>query len=194
MKSKRPQRLKKHDRLLCPDARQEEIATHLAVAPLDRLATEMERKWGIDRLPTLVSVETAQRYGIAMSALNTAIAANNPAHAKETSENLMRGLQAMDAEATRAGHEPAKGESWEYDLDGETFAIVKDAAEWQTVRDQRPDVTIVTMREALVAVRHVRRLCPDELFDAFPQAEITKIGPATEPAPRDADVGDFIPF
>ena len=49
--TKRPRRERKADRLMSPDATKAQIECDYAIAPMDRLALEMDRKWGIDRLP-----------------------------------------------------------------------------------------------------------------------------------------------
>lgn len=193
MKAKRPRRQRKGDRLLNPDSRREEIACDHAIAPFDRLATEMERKWGIDRLPALVSPETATRYGHAIADLNVAIAKNDPAAVLACANNCIKGLNVMDAEATAAGHQPATGEFWEYDLEGFRFAVMPDAAEWQSAKAKRPDLRFFTMREVAIALRHYCENYPiGEVKQKFPQAQITKI---TNRAPVDyANGGDPIPF
>ena len=73
----RPKRQKKADRLLHSGQSQNQVMCDFALAPLDRLAIEMDRKWGIDVLPELVSVEMAQKYGSAMAKLNAAMKEKN---------------------------------------------------------------------------------------------------------------------
>ena len=78
--TKRPNKLgrqKLEDRLISPSAASpNEVACDLALGSLDRVAREMDRKWGVDRLPDLVSPEMAAKYGSAMGKLNAG--RNNP--------------------------------------------------------------------------------------------------------------------
>ena len=74
---KRPRRQKKGDRLLDRAASLNEIQCDKAVAVMDRLAIQMDRRWGVDRLPELVSIETAQKYGSALAKLNAALEGND---------------------------------------------------------------------------------------------------------------------
>jgi len=148
----KPKRQKKSDRLLHSEARKEEIMVDYALAPMDRLAVEMDRKWGIDMLPELVSIDTAQKYGSAMAKLNAAIEANDPAETKTRAEVVMRGLQAMDAEATRLGAQPASTDVWETELNGVKYGVMKDGRAWQQIQDQRSDLKLVTLREVAVAL------------------------------------------
>ena len=73
----KPSRQKLEDRLTSPSAASpNEVACDLALGSLDRMAREMDRKWGVDRLPDLVSPEMAAKYGSAMGKLNAD--RNNP--------------------------------------------------------------------------------------------------------------------
>lgn len=156
--SKRPRRRKLADRQLHPGSAPtpEQIRCDYAVAPLDRLAREMDAKWGVDRLPDLVSVETAEKYGSAMAKLNAAIEAADPEQVKHRAAVCMRGLQAMDAEASAAGRSPASGDIWECEIDGWKFGVLRDHAEWQAAQSQRPDLQIFTLREIGVALKALR--------------------------------------
>ena len=48
--TKKPIRQTKFDRLMNPGASEAELRCDYAVAPFDRVALDMERIWGIDRL------------------------------------------------------------------------------------------------------------------------------------------------
>ncbi|WP_299945321.1 hypothetical protein [uncultured Ruegeria sp.] len=201
MPPKRPRRQRKGDRLLSPDARKEEIACDHSLAPFDRLAIEMERKWGIDQLPALVSPETSTRYGHAIADLNAAIAKSEPAAVTACVQNCIKGLGVMDAEATAAGHQPATGEFWEYEfmphdaMEAFRFAVMRDDAEWQTSKACRPDLRFFSMREVALALHHYCSRHPvGEVKDLFPGAQITKINEPSKP-PVDWDAGgDPIPI
>lgn len=200
--NKRPRRQRKADRLLSPDAHKDEIACDYAIAPMDRLATQMDEKWGIDQLPTLVSVETAQKYGIAMAHLNACILETEPTKCADAANNVIRGLHAMDAEATAAGHQPASGEFWEYELppmDGRPeirVAVARDITEWQTIKKRRPDLVVYSMREVALALDFYQRNgLLQEVKKNFPSAQVTKIKPQKTKPPVDyANGGDPIEF
>lgn len=199
MTAPRPQRKRKSDRLLNPGATRDEQACDFAIAPFDAKAREMELAWGIDRLPDLVSPETAQRYGYAMADLNSAIERNDPAAVLATANNCIKGLAVMDAEARQRGAKPATGEFWEYRLDGDTgpfhFAVMADGAEWQTAKAQRPELQFFTMREVAIALQ---AYTANSLFaavkDNFPDAIFTKITPKKKPPVDYANGGDEISF
>lgn len=198
--TKRPRRRELSDRLLAPDATQNEIRCDVAVAPFDRAAVEMDRKWGTDRLPELVSTDTAAKWGRTMARLNQALQDGDPDETARIAKSAVRGLAAMDAEASVADHEPCN--LWEYDLDGFRFAIIEDNRRWQEVKAKRPDLVLFTMREAGLALQalheHGNRFLA-KTKEHFPGAETVKVTAKTkprEPLPKDffERGGDPIPF
>lgn len=185
---RRPVRQKKSDRILHGDQEPNTIMSDFALAPLDRLALDMDRKWGIDMLPELVSVETAMKYGSAMSKLNAAIRENDPAMVRERAEIAMRGLVAMQSEAEALGAQRASTDVWEVDIDGEVYGIMRDGRSWQTVKEQRPDLNLVTLREVAVALQFFNA---NKFISAtkknFPDADVIGIS-------KNASMDGEIPF
>ena len=99
---------------------------HHSIKPLDRVATEMELKWGCDRLPGLVSPQTAAKFGSAKAKLDAAIENNAPADVAKTAGVMMRGWAALDAEATKGGHKPLEPHIWSHTTDaGFKFAVAQ---------------------------------------------------------------------
>lgn len=189
----RPRRQRKGDRILTPGATRTEIECDYAIAPLDRAALDMDRKWGIDRLPEIVSPEMAQRYGAAMAYLNACLEEGDPDNCAAAAGNCIRGLHAMDAEATRLGRQTASGDYLEYEMDGFKFGVLKDKAEWRTAQDARPDLHFYSLREVAVALQAVKLDNPmfREIKDALPKAEVIAIRPKT---PGEKFLEDEIPF
>jgi hypothetical protein len=185
----RQKRAKKSDRILWSQQSKDSIMCDYAIGPVDEAARQMDRKWGVDRLVELVSVEMATKYGSAMAKLNAAIDANDPEECKLRAEVVIRGLAAMDAEAERLGAQRASTEVWEFELDGVVYAIMKDGRSWPEIKAQRPDVEVLTMREVLLAYRAWKETRAAEFEAAakqiFPGAEVTdvKIGPLDDPIP-----------
>lgn len=188
----RPQRKKRGDRLLDAGAARDEIACDYACAPLDQTARVMDRKWGIDRLPELVSAATAERYGHAIADLSAALESKDPASVVATAQNCIKGLHVMDREAEDAGQPKASAEYWEYDIEGFVFAVMKDEAHWMACQEARPDLRFFTMREIGVALKALRIDNPifAEVKKHFPQAQIDSIAERAKPQTYD----DPIPF
>jgi len=182
---KRPYCQKKADRLLTPgaDRTPEQIRCDYAVAPLDQRAREMDRKWGVDRLPELVSPETAQRFGSAMAKLNAAIDADHPDECLTRAKVVMRGFEAMDAEAEAAGAPKASSHVIEAEIDGWHFGILPDPQHWPAVAEARPDLTLFTMREIATLLRTAQMHHPMiEAAKKIGGAEIINIKPRLDAA------------
>ena len=192
--TKRPRRQNKGDRLVNPDASAIQVQIDHTLAPFDRLATELERKWGIEQLPALVSPETAEKYGRTIGRLNEAIDKDDPAEVRRLAESAMRGLKVMDAEAEAAGAPRSPAEVWEYDLDGFRFAIMPDTAHWPAIKAKRPDLLLFTMREAALALKAMNaRGIVAATKDAFPGAEVRKVTPLKELPENFWRTGDDLP-
>lgn len=161
-KPRRPKRQKKSDRLMYAGISKDEMMCDMAIAPMDRLAEQMDTIWGIDRLPELVSPATAAKYGSAMAKLNAALEANDPAEVQLRAEVVMRGLNAMNAEAKQLGAQPASTDVWEVELNGETIGIMRDARNWKAIQAQRPSLRLVTLREVAVALEAWSQSVPAE--------------------------------
>lgn len=186
-----PRRKKKSDRILHSDQSQQQIMADYALAPFDRKATEMDRKWGIDRLVELVSAETSMKYGSAMAKMNAAIDEGDPAVIAARVQVCIRGMDAMDAEATKMGAQPASQAVWEVEVEGERYGIMQDGRAWQQIKDARPDLTLVTMREVACALNMWRNSVAGEFEKSIKQS----FGDGAEVvAVRNKKPEDEIPF
>ena len=176
--TKRPSKLgrqKLEDRLISPSAASpNEVACDLALGGLDRMAREMDRKWGVDRLPDLVSPEMAVKYGSAMGKLNAAVRESDVAHTVARAEVCVRGLRAMDAAADAAGMPHSDPDIWEYQIDGHTFGIIADGRDWPAAYAKREGITIHTMREVALALKHYGQIVVD-VKQAFNGAEVVAV-------------------
>ena len=178
-KPKRPIRKKKSDRLISSQCTKEEAMVDMAVGPFDRAVIEMDRKWGVDVLPELVSPETAAKFGSAFQKLNEAIDKTDPQETATRAAVCIRGLQAMDREATERGAQPASDEVWHIEADGKTFGLMRDARAWQAVQDRHPNLTLITEREMVHALEMYRNSVAHKALELakehFPSAELTKV-------------------
>lgn len=150
----RHSRPNKADRLISPGASKDEIIADFAAAPFDAVAYAMETKWGIDRLPGLVSPTLAAKFGAAMALMNDAITKPDPVMAASAAQNCIKGMGAMDAAAIAAGHQPISPDAWEFEVDGKICVLVRDVTEWRAVAAIRPDVKIYHLGELPNLIRH----------------------------------------
>ena len=75
-----------------------------ANAALNRVAVDLERTWGVNRLPELVPADLAARFATAQEQCNMEIAAGDIEAAAQKAAALARGWKALDAAARAAGH------------------------------------------------------------------------------------------
>jgi hypothetical protein len=173
--AQRPTRQKKDDRILHKGATANEIRADLSLAPFDKAVREMDKRWGVDRLPELVSVESAAKWGKAVAGLNGAIDAKDPDKVKFWVEVCLRGLTAMDAEAVALGRPVSDPMIWEYEYEGTTFGIIEDGRQWPAAYAKRPGIAIHTMREVAVALHAHRNGLVDAIKLSFPGAEVKAV-------------------
>lgn len=190
-KSDRPRRQRMGDRLICPGATPDQVRCDFALGPFDRAAREMERLWGVDRLPELVSPETAAKYGSAMAKLNAAINSEDADMVAARATVCIKGLAVMDAEARALGHKPAPAEVWLYEHEGHRFGVIRETGDWTTLQDSLPGVTLYSMREIAIAMAAYKSALPTiaAVKAAFPGTQIARVRSDLE---RELD--DELPF
>lgn len=189
MKYNRP---RKWDRFTAPDATHGDTAAHYALAPFDEAMREAERIWGVDRLPGLVSPETAAKWGLAMTQLNEAILGGKVEDVTARVGVCLRGLVKMAEEAEALGARRSHPKTWEMsDGDQFKFAILQDGRDWPALKAQRPDLLFFTEAEVVNALKAYHAAIPalDAIRKSFPDAQITKIK-----SPIGEMVDDEIPY
>lgn len=190
-RARRPRRFTLPDRLLHPDATALEYRCNMILAPFDHAMTAAEEKWGIDRLPELVSVETAERWGSAMAKLNAAASDGNAEELKARVGVCVRGLAALEAEAIAAGHQPKPAEVWEYEYEGRVFAVMKNPKDHKTLGPSFEGRRVYTMREVAIALNHLDQRLFAAVKDQFPDSKMVALKKAPIP---DFPEDDQIPF
>lgn len=175
----RPKREKKGDRLIHPGVSATDIRVDYALAGFDRMAEQMDRKWGVDRLVELVPPEMAERYGSAMAKLNAAINAADPEQVAARAAVCMRGMEAMDRAASESGATPASDEVWVVQADGRQYGLLRDDRGWQRAQQKHPHLVLLTEREMVMALeRFVQSRLGETVVavkEAFPGAAVSGV-------------------
>lgn len=144
------QQASKQPEPVMPDDHWQAIADTLK--PLDRVAVEMEAKWGAGRLPRLVSVELAGKFGRARDALNDAIRANDPNEVERKAAALVRGWNILDQAATEAGADRMPARTWSVTHAGQAYTVVLDRGDVDKVARMDPSPgKVVTIAELLLS-------------------------------------------
>jgi len=183
--------VKKFDRLLSPSATAAEIRCDYATAPYDRAAWDMDRKWGVDALPGLVDPHMAERFGRAVGHLNDCLNRHAPEEAAAAAVNCVKGLTAMDAAATAAGHKPASPDMWQIEFGGRALVFIRQSEMWPAAQEANPGATIYTLQEAAHALSQCNLPLVSAVKGAFPGAEISGVRKRTE---LEDALEDEIPF
>ena len=128
--------------------RQMQASANAILAPLDCVATDMERKWGIGRLETLVPEDWAYKFHSAADKLNLAIAGRDLTGIRDRAEIIRRGWIKLDELATEAGHQPwVEADVWEVrSPKGRIYSIARREVD-ESNRKSEGDVRYLTMAE-----------------------------------------------
>ena len=182
---------KHFDRLLAPGSTSAEIECDMIAAPFDRAVRAADLKWGIDRLMGLVPPDMAMKYGTVLGRFNVALNGADHAVTQRECGILIRGLAAMDAAATDAGHQPANPEFWDVEVDGVICSIIRDDALWPAAAAKLPPgrriYSLAEVGHALAAYGGMVAA----VKDAFPGARVTAVRKPTE---LEIALDDEIPF
>lgn len=163
--------------------RQQQASADAILAPLDAVATAMERKWGVGRLQTLVDEEWSMKFQSAAGKLNLAIAATDLTAIREKAEVMRRGWVKLDELATAAGHQPwQRADVWEVQApNGTVYAIARTDID-QRNAEQKDGVATYTLAEVAKILQAWDEDGQVSIIKAqFPDARIVKAG-FTKPA------------
>tara|TARA_R110000765_G_scaffold16273_2_gene45997 strand:- start:1391 stop:1969 length:579 start_codon:yes stop_codon:yes gene_type:complete len=152
---------------------------HHAIKPLDQIANRMELKYGCDRLPALVSCETAQRFGSAKAKLDKAIDDNDADAVAKKAAVMIKGWQKMDQEAAAAGHKALSPNIWSYTTQqGFKFAVAEGNAD--AIKSIRTDPAMEGV--AVYSLEEIGRVLEAEKMtfirlakDSFPTAKVEDV-------------------
>lgn len=118
--------------------------SQIALEHLDEVATQCERRWGVDRLPRLVSIDLAERFYRQLDKLNAAIleeaTGGSMANVEHEAGRMGNAWRALDAAAEAAGAEEASGMYLGARMaDGRSLVICSDLEAVGVWRQYNPD-------------------------------------------------------
>lgn len=119
-----------------------------ALTELDNIVTGYERRWGVDRLPSLVDEKLRERFEQQLDKLNRAITADIGSEVKVEAETTARAYAQLEKVAKANGHEELTGEFWEAAMpDGRVLAITRTFDEQHKVARENRDVLVYCVEE-----------------------------------------------
>ena len=138
----------------------------------------MELKWGCDRLPGLVSPETAAKFGSAKAKLDAAILDNDPQAVAQRATIMVKGWKVMDKEASD-NHEPFKPRIWHHTTQaGFKFAVAKGNAD--AIKAIRTDprmegVAVYSLDEIGRLLESDSMALVNSIKDTFPDSTVIEV-------------------
>ena len=156
----------------------------------DDVVSEVEGRWGVDRLVWLVGGSLRDRFEQQMDKLNAAIGKCDPSIEHEV-EVTLRGVAALEAAAIAAGAKPLTGDYVEGRMpDGRVIAITATGYEAGKVKRDNREMVVYSADEIGRIIEGLNKEAPvvDAIKNAFAGAEVQSVKPVP------ANLDDEIPF
>lgn len=159
------------------------IAGRAYVDGADQTASEMEAKWGVDRLRLLVSPELREKFDRQRYLFNQAIWYGELEQVRREANRMVTAWLALDKAATASGKQPLHPQVWEIPVSDPVMAddptrayvvaIVPDDAIAHHVIAEGRKVVVYTLEE----IGRFLALYPDiaRAKEVFPGAEVTAV-------------------
>ena len=161
-----------------------------ALHKYDDVVSEVEGRWGVDRLVWLVGGELRDRFEQQMDRLNAAIDKCDPSIEHEV-EVTLRGVAALEKAAIAAGAKPLNGDYIEGRMpDGRVIAITATGYEAGKVKRDNREMVVYSVDEVGRIIEGLNKDAPvvDAIKNAFAGAEVQSVKPVP------ANLVDEIPF
>jgi hypothetical protein len=150
------------------------IAGRAYIDGADETASEMEAKWGADRLRLLVSPEWREKFDRQRYLLNQAIWHGELEQVRRESQRMVSAWLKLDALATEAGKQPLAPQVWEIALaDGSVAAIVPTDDHAHAVIGEGRQVAVYTLEEIGRLLSNYPDVAKAKL--TFPGATVTAV-------------------
>jgi len=143
----------------------------------DRVVSEYERRWGIERLPLLVSPELRDRFWQQIDKLNDAIHRDAPNDVEHHVAVTLRAYAALEKEAIAMGGVEIGDDVWTAEVDGKVVAVVRDVHAVGGIKKEMPDALVYCVQEvaAILAKWSEQNKLVADVKDVFPGAVVTDV-------------------
>ena len=124
------------------------ISGQAEIDEVDLTAVQMEKKWGVDRLRLLVSVDMREKFDRQRFLFNKAVWHGDLEEVRQQARRMIAAWRALDRQATEKGADSLAPEVWEVALpDGRVAALVRDNGDaWRVTANGRY-VVVYTVEE-----------------------------------------------
>lgn len=152
---------------------------------LDTVSRSMEMKWGVDRLPRLVSEILRIKFDQQRNLLDEAIKSNDAARISKQSEGMRRAWVALDQAAIADGHRPLPEAVWtSKHKSGDIVTVYRDDAQI---------VDIAAAGGVSFTLEELVKLIPAEVLVAKREFHGIKVADVRDKG-GDDELNDEIPF
>lgn len=163
-----------------------------AITELDQVVVAAERRWGVDRLPELVSVETQERFWKQFERLEVAIKNEDCDAVVRGSSAMIRAYKVLEDEARDRGHCELAGTWYEAPMDdGRVLIVAETVADAHKASRERDGALVYSMEEVarlLIAGEGVRNFVK-QTKEVFPGATVKDVRDS-----KSDSIDDPIPF
>lgn len=170
------------------------LTVQTAIDRVDEVAVAMEAKWGVDRLPRLVSQEMAEAFHRQAEMFNTAIWQGTPADVVSQADRMINAWTALDAAASASEARTVAKERWEVSctIDGVSgvLAVCKTREDALAVQRDGRHLHVVTLEAVARLIEQQPTLC--KVFATFEDAAVIDIRKKCNERPLDDDTQEVI--
>jgi hypothetical protein len=138
------------------------------ISDVDRVANRMESKWGVERLPRLVSDFITAKFDQQRDAFNAAIESGDQDRISDIGAGMIRAWEKLDEMATSEGHRSLPDTIW----------TVKHPGTGKTIGIYNGNVSLIELRDVADAsfpLEDLVKFIPNVLvnaLEAFPGSEV----------------------
>ena len=166
---------------------------YAAIKSVDKIARDLETKWGIGKLEELAPPKLAVAFEQARQNFSDAALGDDHNYLVQKANNLIQGWKAVEAYAIKNGNNPGDADVWYAiappDAGGHKFAIVKHEADTAAV-DRTEYPKVYSLDEIARIIKAFETDMISKTKELFPDARITNIMPTKGKVILD----DEIPF
>jgi len=176
-----------------PPTRHERITDmQIIIRRVDQRGRELDQRWGIGRLATLVPIEWAERFHEQHKRFNTAVWEFELDPVRLHGEAMLRAYDKLETLALEANGEPLPPEQWEFETPEGLVILVQDLRDTGRVRLDGRKAQIWSLDEIANVIRCHPILAKAK--DVFPGAEVIGLRPSRVTLEQLDDELSDIPF
>ena len=144
-----------------------------SLSSVDKIARDMEQRWGVGKLEQLADPALATRFEQARQNFNHALGQESITEVVAKAEDMIRGWKILEKKVLEAGYKPECERVWfMVGDDGKKYAFVNDSSDH--VHFDK-DVTVVSMEEVLMVFEAHYKELYGEVKKHFPGAKMVEI-------------------